>query len=75
MALAKKFSELAEAFGPEVTDNSLIQMLAQLLKDEEFEVRNSTVQHLSKIMEQISADKIIRVILPTLKTVLTDSTS
>jgi len=43
LSLAKNFAQLAEAFGKEITDISLIQIFTTLLKDAETDVRVAAV--------------------------------
>ena len=63
LALARNFTEIAENFGKEVTDMSLIQTYGNLLKDTEVDVKIEAVKLLSGFIKIVSADK-ISVLIP-----------
>ncbi len=63
LALAKNFSQLAEALGKEITDASLIQIFTTLLKDGENDVRNGAVVSFSSFVNNISTEK-LQVLVP-----------
>lgn len=66
LAFAKNFAELAEAFGKEITDSTLIQTFTSLLNDNEAEVKNAAIQSLTMCLKTLSVEKICEVILPNL---------
>ena len=43
LAFAKNFSDFANSFGKEITDNNLIQTFTLLLNDNEFEVKLAAI--------------------------------
>jgi serine/threonine-protein phosphatase 2A regulatory subunit A len=55
---AKKFNELADAFGRDVTEMSMIQSFSQLLRDVESEVKIAALNSLTKTMSVISTEKL-----------------
>jgi serine/threonine-protein phosphatase 2A regulatory subunit A len=63
LSLAKNFTDIAESFGKEVNDMSLIQTYGNLLKDAEPEVKIEAVKLLSGFIKIVSADK-ISVLIP-----------
>ena len=81
LSIAKNYAELAKAFGKEITDGNLVTKLAGLLKDVEADVRTAAVVSLKSCvrngaekLQLISSDKIQGVLLPTLNTLIQDST-
>jgi len=58
LALSHNFAEIAESFGKEITDLSLVQTFSTLLKDVENDVKIEAVKSLSKFVKLISADKL-----------------
>lgn len=57
LALARNFTQIAENFGKEVTDMSLIQTYGNLLKDSEVDVKIEAVKLLNGFIKIVSADK------------------
>ena len=55
---ATKFTELADAFGKDVTEMSMIQSFSQLLKDCEAEVKIAALKSLLKTMQVVSVEKV-----------------
>lgn len=74
LALAKNFSPLAEAFGKEITEISLIQIFTTLLKDSENEVKNAAVISLSSFIRIITIEK-INLLIPQIQTLARDNFS
>jgi serine/threonine-protein phosphatase 2A regulatory subunit A len=72
LALSKIFAELAEAFGKEVADVSLIQIFTNLLRDAENDVRTASIQSLSKFIKIVSPEKLV-IIVPHLQYLAKDS--
>jgi len=58
LALSKNFADIAESFGKEITDLSLVQTFSALLKDVENDVKIEAVKSLSRFVKIISADKL-----------------
>lgn len=73
LCFAKNFAEFSDAFGQEITNNSLIQTFALLLSDNESEVRNAAIKNMSKCLKHLSTDKISNLLLPTLQSTFADS--
>ena len=72
LALSKIFAELAEAFGKEVADVSLIQIFTNLLRDAENDVRSASILSLSKFIKIVSPEKLV-IIVPHLQYLAKDS--
>ena len=70
---AEKFPELAEAFGREMTENSLVQTFAQFLKDMEADVRAVCLQSLRATMKNLSSEKVETLIFPHLSSIAQDT--
>lgn len=66
LCFARNFAQFAEAFGRDITDNNLIQTFNQLLSDNELEVRNAAITSLSNSLQNLGAEKICNILLPTL---------
>jgi len=73
LAFAKNFAELVDAFGKEITDNSLIQNFTQLLNDGEPEVKNAAIQSMTLCLRNFSTDKICNLLLPTIQNAYADA--
>ena len=58
LALSHNFAEIAESFGKEITDLSLVQTFSTLLKDVENVVKINAVTSFWKIVKLISSDKL-----------------
>jgi serine/threonine-protein phosphatase 2A regulatory subunit A len=71
LALAKNFAQLAEAFGKEITDISLIQIFTNLLKDSETDVRIAGVQSLNSFIKLINVDK-LQLLIPQVQALARD---
>jgi len=65
---------LAEAFGKEITDISLIQIFTTLLKDAETDVRIAAVQSLVTFIKTISVEK-LHILIPHIQTLAKDNSS
>lgn len=65
---------MAEAFGKEITDISLIQIFTTLLKDAETDVRIAAVQSLSTFIKTISADK-LSILIPQIQALARDNSN
>lgn len=74
LSFAKNFSNFANAFGKEITDNNLIQTFIQLLNDDEAEVRHAAIQNISACLQNLSTDKLCNLMLPTLQSSYSDAT-
>lgn len=72
LTLSKIFAELAEAFGKEVADVSLIQIFTNLLRDSENDVRTAAIQSLSKFIKIVSPEKLV-IIVPHIQYLAKDS--
>jgi hypothetical protein len=57
---------LVEAFGKEITDNSLIANFTSLLSDGEPEVKNAAIQSMTLCLKNFSTDKICNLMLPSI---------
>ena len=73
LCFAKNFDKFAEAFGKEITDNSLIQTFNLLLNDSEPEVKHAAINSLSKSLKNLSTEKICNILLPTLQSSYADA--
>mmetsp|Transcript_57289 Transcript_57289/g.65319 ORF Transcript_57289/g.65319 Transcript_57289/m.65319 type:complete len:579 (+) Transcript_57289:36-1772(+) len=73
LQFAKDFQELSKAFGKEITDMSLIQTLALLLKDIETDVRVAAITSLGKSILDIGLEKVQNMLLPILTNMTSDS--
>lgn len=71
LALAKNFAKLAESFGKEITDISLIQIFTTLLKDAETDVKLATVHNLSNFIQMINIDK-LHILIPHIQSLAGD---
>lgn len=69
LSFAKNFGAFADSFGKEITDNNLIQTFTLLLNDNEFEVKLAAINNISTCIHNISVEKIINLVLPTLQNV------
>jgi serine/threonine-protein phosphatase 2A regulatory subunit A len=67
LSLSKNFSDIAESFGKEITDLSLVQTFSALLKDVENDVKIEAVKSLSRFVKIISADK-LTILIPLIMT-------
>ncbi|KAL4433336.1 hypothetical protein ABPG74_017440 [Tetrahymena malaccensis] len=72
LALSKIFAEIAEAFGEEADNVSLIQIFTNLLRDAENDVRTASIQSLTKFIKILSAEKLV-IIVPHLQYLAKDS--
>ena len=66
LSFAKSFSDFADSFGKEITDNNLIQTFTLLLNDSEFEVKLAAINNIQKCLGNLSIEKIQGLMLPTL---------
>lgn len=57
LCLAKNFTEIAENFGREVADLSLIQVFGHLLKDTEVDVKIQAVKSLDNFVRIVSPER------------------
>ncbi len=74
LTIAKNFTELAGAFGKEITDANLVARFAALLKDVEADVRTAAVINLKGCIRNISADKVQAILLPAMFVLTQDTT-
>lgn len=72
--LVNKFLQLAEAFGKEITDISLIQIFTTVLKDAETDVRIAAVQSLGTFIKTISVDK-LSILTPQIQALARDNST
>jgi serine/threonine-protein phosphatase 2A regulatory subunit A len=72
LALSKNFSDIAESFGKEITDLSLVQTFSALLKDVENDVKIEAVKSLSRFVRIISVDK-LHILIPLIMTLGKDA--
>jgi serine/threonine-protein phosphatase 2A regulatory subunit A len=70
---AQKFPNLAEALGKEITENSLIQTIAQLLKDGEADVKTVALSSLKSKFNLLSRDRIQSLIFPNIEAIVHDN--
>jgi len=75
LAFARNFSEFANSFGKEITDNNLVQTFTILLNDNEAEVKLAAINNISDCLQNISQEKIGNLVLPTLVNTYQDSTA
>lgn len=61
--MAKNFTQIAENFGKEVADLSLIQIFGHLLKDTEVDVKIEAVKSLDEFVKIVSPEK-MQVLIP-----------
>ena len=73
LCFAKNFAKFADAFGKDITDNSLIQTFNLLLNDSEPEVKNAAINSLSLSLKNISTEKICNILLPTMHNTYADA--
>lgn len=71
-SLAKNFSNIPEALGKEITDNSLVNIFSTLLKDPEGEVRTAAVVSFAKFVKMVSNSKLNSIALQMI-TLLSDT--
>lgn len=57
LCLSKNFTEIAENFGREVADLSLIQVFGHLLKDAEVDVKIQAVKSLDSFVKIVSPER------------------
>jgi serine/threonine-protein phosphatase 2A regulatory subunit A len=75
LTVAKKFADLCEAFGPELTERELLRnQIPTLMKDHELEVRRETVKIVETciIRNLISKQQLETIIVPELQKLATD---
>lgn len=72
LALSKSFADLAEAVGKEIADSSLIQILQNLLKDNESDVRVVAVRSLAKFIKFVTPER-LNIIVPLLQGLAKDA--
>lgn len=72
LALSKIFAEIAEAFGEEADNVSLIQIFTNLLRDAENDVRIASIESLTKFIKILSPEKLV-IIVPHLQYLAKDS--
>jgi len=70
---AEQFPALAEAFGREMTESSLIQTFVQLLRDTEADVRAMCLQSLQQTMKALSPEKVQTLVFPHLSSMAQDT--
>ena len=70
---AQQFPILAEAFGREVTESSLIQTFVQLLRDPEADVRAMCLESLKPILQLLPAEKVQTLVFPQLRLISQDT--
>lgn len=75
LTFAQCFSELAEAFGKDMTDQNLTQTFNNLLSDQEMEVKDAAMKSLSKCLPHLSQQKITSFILPTIQNLYEDASA
>ena len=66
--------KLAEAFGKEITDISLIQIFSTLLKDSENDVRIAAVQSLGSFIKLINTEK-LNLLVPQIQVLARDNSN
>ena len=71
LCLAKNFTEIAENFGKEVADLSLIQVFGHLLKDPEVDVKIEAVKSLDEFIKIVSPER-MQVLIPQVVALGTD---
>lgn len=75
LAFAKNFSQFAESFGKEITDNNLIQTFTLLLSDSEPEVKLAAINNIVDCLPNLSTEKVMNLILPTIQQSYADGTA
>ena len=70
---ALKFPTVAEAFGKDITESSLIQTFFQLLRDNEADVKTIALTSLTLILHFISRDRIQSLAFPTIEGIASDN--
>jgi len=73
LAFARNFSDFANSFGKEITDNNLIQTFTLLLNDSEPEVKLAAINNVQLCLMTLSSEKINNLILPTLQNTYPDA--
>ena len=70
---AKNYPSLSEAFGRDITDASLVQTFAQMLKDNEADVKAAALHSLVTTMPAMSQDKVQALIFPAISALSSDT--
>ena len=70
---AKSYPSLSEAFGRDITDASLVQTFAQMLKDNEADVKAAALHSLVSTMPAMSQDKVQALIFPAISSLSSDT--
>ncbi len=58
------FALLAESFGKEITDVSLVQIFISLLKDSENQVKLAAIESLKALLKNLGKEKINMLVKP-----------
>ena len=70
---AKSFPSLAEAFGRDITETALVQTFAQLLKDNEADVKAAALHSLVTTLPSMSQEKVQALIFPAISALGSDT--
>jgi len=70
---AEQFPALAEAFGREITESSLIQTFVQLLRDTEADVRAMCLKSLQQTLRMLTSEKVQTLVFPQLSSMAQDT--
>jgi len=75
LTVAKNFDQLCKAFGPEITNSTLLQALLQLMKDNEQEVRKEAVRVIEACLavNPLTSEQLQQLILPQFQSLGLDS--
>lgn len=70
---AKQYPSLSEAFGRDITDASLVQTFAQMLKDNEADVKAAALHSLVTTLPAMSQEKVQVLIFPAISALSSDT--
>ena len=70
---ADKYPALADALGREINENSLVQTIAQLLKDPEADVKSVALTSIKSTYGTITRERVQNLIFPTIQTIVEDT--
>ena len=70
---AAKYPSLADALGRDINENSLVQTIAQLLKDPEADVKSIALGSIRSTYGSITRDRVQNLIFPTIQSIVEDT--
>jgi len=75
LAFARNFGAFTDSFGHDLADANMIQTFCFLLNDSEAEVKLAAVNSIPSCLKNLSMNKIVNLIVPTLKNGYADATA